>query len=122
METKTIQGKVKFLKNNEGGGYAVKIDDVDWFNAFAGKCPVKAEDYVELKYTEKESEGRIFKNIRSIEEIEKPQVPIQNEKVKSFEGLSINDLAIEINKLPTMATQVFRREDGKYDSLCYLKN
>ena len=143
METKTIRGVVKFFRDLPKG-YAVKIGD-DWFNNFSGKCPVDKETLVNLTYTEKESQGTLFRNIRSLQVVSentpevaqaketaekifnkqqdpKPQntTPIK-ERVKAFEGLSIQQTASEINKLNTMATQVFLKPDGKYDSLCYLK-
>ena len=150
-ETKTIRGVVKFFRDLPKG-YAVKIGE-DWFNAFSGKCPVDKETLVNLTYTEKESQGTLFRNIRTLQvvseetpEVEQakeaankifeknsttqekpgiepgslPTTPAK-ERIIAFEGLTIKELAAELNKLSTIATQVFLKSDGKFDALAYLR-
>jgi len=146
MENKEVYhivGVVKFLKVNPSGkGYSVKVDN-EWYNSFAGECLFKGEDMVEIEFTKKEVEdgSKVFRNIKSLKKVSgdsketiektetKPQIqtPVSDpviptkEKVKAFEGLDIKEMSLEINKLNTIATQVFLRQSGKYDALCYLR-
>ena len=64
MNTQIINGKVQEIKNK-----SVKLNNT-WFNSFIPlSAEIRVNDYVQIKYTENQKEGKTYHNIKSISKL-----------------------------------------------------
>lgn len=88
-----ITGEVQNIRDK-----AVAIENV-WYNSFAKIKDIKKGDIVKIQYTKKESNNRIFNNIKNIEKVKNETNKITIESLDKIDTTTLNTLIMTIKEL-----------------------